>query len=89
MVRILNSQLADTLGNLLSRCTGQNLNPRQEFPQLHIEEFRQLKQDENAAKLIESVDNLAGGLFLKKFYPFVCSLKISNIMKFAHLLLEV
>ncbi|GBP89326.1 Methionine--tRNA ligase, mitochondrial [Eumeta japonica] len=32
LVRTINAELADTLGNLLSRCTGRALNPRCELP---------------------------------------------------------
>ncbi|XP_012542028.2 methionine--tRNA ligase, mitochondrial [Monomorium pharaonis] len=32
IVSILNSELADTLGNLVSRCTGKAVNPSREFP---------------------------------------------------------
>ncbi|KAL0129469.1 hypothetical protein PUN28_001627 [Cardiocondyla obscurior] len=32
IVNILNSELADTLGNLVSRCTGKAINPSKEFP---------------------------------------------------------
>ncbi|XP_037876497.1 methionine--tRNA ligase, mitochondrial [Bombyx mori] len=34
LINIANSELADTLGNLASRCCGAALNPRQEFPAL-------------------------------------------------------
>lgn len=65
MSRILNSELADTLGNLLNRCTSTLLNPRQEFPQLHYDEFRKLKETETASKLISMVEGLSS-----KFFPF-------------------
>lgn len=32
IVNILNSELADTLGNLVSRCAGKTINPSKEFP---------------------------------------------------------
>ncbi|XP_011341518.1 methionine--tRNA ligase, mitochondrial isoform X2 [Ooceraea biroi] len=32
IINILNSELADTLGNLVSRCTGKTINPSREFP---------------------------------------------------------
>lgn len=32
IVNILNSELADTLGNLVGRCTGKAVNPSKEFP---------------------------------------------------------
>ncbi|XP_011878831.1 PREDICTED: methionine--tRNA ligase, mitochondrial [Vollenhovia emeryi] len=32
IVNVLNSELADTLGNLVSRCTGKAVNPSKEFP---------------------------------------------------------
>lgn len=35
--RILNAELADKLGNLLNRCTGSSLNPRQVWPSINPE----------------------------------------------------
>lgn len=32
-MNVLNSELADTLGNLVSRCTGKTINPSREFPE--------------------------------------------------------
>lgn len=39
MAKVLNVELADTLGNLLSRVTGAALNPHQQFPPFHQEYF--------------------------------------------------
>ncbi|XP_077289916.1 methionyl-tRNA synthetase, mitochondrial [Arctopsyche grandis] len=63
MSQILNSELADTLGNLLNRCTSTLLNPRQEFPQLHYDEFRKMKENEATHKLISLVENLSETCF--------------------------
>ncbi|XP_038049947.1 methionine--tRNA ligase, mitochondrial-like [Patiria miniata] len=39
VLKLLNVELADNLGNLLSRVTGKALNPAQVFPQFHAELF--------------------------------------------------
>ncbi|BFF90563.1 methionine--tRNA ligase mitochondrial [Drosophila madeirensis] len=48
--RILNSELADTLGNLLSRACAKSLNPCQVYPQPHAEHLADLLQSVDAAK---------------------------------------
>jgi methionyl-tRNA synthetase len=58
--RILNSELADKFGNLLNRCTGASLNPRQVWPALSSESEKILC---GAAKqLIEEVSALPGNV---------------------------
>ncbi|EDV91633.1 methionine--tRNA ligase, mitochondrial [Drosophila grimshawi] len=60
-LRILNSELADTLGNLLSRACAKTLNPHQVYPASHVEHLPQLLQDLDAAKrLQEALLQLAG-----------------------------
>ncbi|XP_057651587.1 methionine--tRNA ligase, mitochondrial [Diorhabda carinulata] len=58
VTRILNSELADTLGNLLSRCTGTALNPKQIFPKLKSDVLDEMKQIDVTKKLIDSVQKL-------------------------------
>ncbi|XP_068153424.1 LOW QUALITY PROTEIN: methionine--tRNA ligase, mitochondrial [Drosophila tropicalis] len=59
-LRILNSELADTLGNLLSRACAKSLNPTQIYPALHSEELTELLHNLDAAKrLKESLLQLA------------------------------
>ncbi|XP_052867001.1 methionine--tRNA ligase, mitochondrial [Anopheles cruzii] len=53
VVRILNSELADTLGNLLSRCCGKALNPASVYPALNEEAFEQLKSIDITNRLLE------------------------------------
>ncbi|XP_044755655.1 methionine--tRNA ligase, mitochondrial [Coccinella septempunctata] len=57
-IRVLNAELADTLGNLLNRCTGEILNPNQEFPTIQSEVFEDIMQLDVAKKLKENVMNL-------------------------------
>ncbi|EDW81670.1 uncharacterized protein Dwil_GK10894 [Drosophila willistoni] len=52
-LRILNSELADTLGNLLSRACAKSLNPTQIYPALHSEELTELLHNLDAAKRLE------------------------------------
>uniref|UniRef100_A0A6V7IBZ4 Methionine--tRNA ligase, mitochondrial n=1 Tax=Bracon brevicornis TaxID=1563983 RepID=A0A6V7IBZ4_9HYME len=56
--RILNTELADTLGNLVSRCMGKAVNPRGEIPEPSAAHKHILNSDE-AANLIESLENLS------------------------------
>lgn len=58
LINVANSELADSLGNLASRCCGTALNPLQEFPALQPAEFTQLLQGEHAALLVEYVEAL-------------------------------
>lgn len=56
--RILNAELADTLGNLLSRCTGTALNPQQVFPAFDPDAFGLIYKEDVTRQLIENVSNL-------------------------------
>lgn len=58
LINVANSELADTLGNLASRCCGAALNPRGEFPPLHAEEFTACSHDHVTVKLLDSVERL-------------------------------
>ncbi|KAH8375892.1 hypothetical protein KR200_006401 [Drosophila serrata] len=51
--RILNSELADTLGNLLSRACAKSLNPRQIYPSVHDEHLADLLQSLDSAKRLQ------------------------------------
>lgn len=61
MKRIINSELADTFGNLLSRCCGKSLNPEQWYPTYSAEEVSQLTQQhgEIVERLLEGTSTLA------------------------------
>ncbi|XP_034116272.1 methionine--tRNA ligase, mitochondrial [Drosophila albomicans] len=52
-LRILNSELADTLGNLLSRACAKSLNPQQIYPAPHAEESSALLKELDAAKRMQ------------------------------------
>ncbi|VEN35851.1 unnamed protein product [Callosobruchus maculatus] len=58
VLRILNSELADTLGNLLNRCTGSALNPRQTFPTMDSAALATVRSLEVTKSLIEHISNL-------------------------------
>lgn len=58
ILRILNSELADTLGNLLSRCTGQALNPEQIFTRFIKVEFDKISNLEVTKNFVESTEKL-------------------------------
>ncbi|XP_075986597.1 methionyl-tRNA synthetase, mitochondrial [Anticarsia gemmatalis] len=58
LINVANSELADTLGNLASRCTGAALNPRHEFPPLHAAELAALATNQHASVLMQHVEEL-------------------------------
>nr|CAD7403107.1 unnamed protein product [Timema cristinae] len=57
VIRVLNAELADTLGNLLNRCCGKTVNPRQTFPKFCAQSQELYNQDE-AKRLVETVTDL-------------------------------
>lgn len=62
-LRILNSELADTLGNLLSRACAKSLNPQHIYPACHGEHLSTLLLELDAAKrLQETLLQLPGKL---------------------------
>lgn len=63
ILRMLNAELADTLGNLLNRCCGKTVNPHQQFPVFNQQDFEQYCQ-QNAATLIQSLTKLPGKTIL-------------------------
>lgn len=59
-MRILNSELADTLGNLLSRVCAKSVNNRQISPALHRSELDKLLQEDVTKKLVLLCESLPG-----------------------------
>ncbi|XP_050340257.1 methionine--tRNA ligase, mitochondrial [Bactrocera neohumeralis] len=57
-LRILNSELADTLGNLLSRACAKSLNPQQVYPRLHAAQLADLLQMDAAKRLQDSLQQI-------------------------------
>lgn len=64
VLRILNSELADTLGNLLSRCCGKALNPASLYPALDELAFERLKSYDVTNRLIEVLNEMPGKDFV-------------------------
>lgn len=60
VMRILNSELADTLGNLLSRACAKSVNRRHVFPTLDKSVFDELIQADTTKKLVHLVEGLPG-----------------------------
>ncbi|XP_031350428.1 methionine--tRNA ligase, mitochondrial-like [Photinus pyralis] len=60
LTRILNSELADTLGNLLSRCCSSALNPNQVFPEIDSEAFERVASMDVTKKIMDAVMKLPG-----------------------------
>ncbi|XP_011202671.2 methionine--tRNA ligase, mitochondrial [Bactrocera dorsalis] len=57
-LRILNSELADTLGNLLSRACAKSLNPQQVYPRLHAVQLADLVQMDAAKRLQDALQQI-------------------------------
>ncbi|XP_031787008.1 methionine--tRNA ligase, mitochondrial isoform X2 [Nasonia vitripennis] len=64
VLNILNSELADTLGNLVSRCTGKVVNPKSEIPSAAI--YAKELKSEPAETLRKSMESL--GEITKQHY---------------------
>ncbi|XP_066247998.1 methionine--tRNA ligase, mitochondrial [Euwallacea similis] len=60
VLRLLNAELADTLGNLLSRCCSKALNPDQKFPALNTDSFNRVSSLDVTKKLLENIQQLPG-----------------------------
>ncbi|XP_055629470.1 methionine--tRNA ligase, mitochondrial [Toxorhynchites rutilus septentrionalis] len=58
IIRILNAELADTLGNLLSRCCGKALNPEAVVPSFDQETFQELKSLDTTKRLLDLLQAL-------------------------------
>ncbi|XP_017464754.1 PREDICTED: methionine--tRNA ligase, mitochondrial isoform X1 [Rhagoletis zephyria] len=57
-LRILNSELADTLGNLLSRACAKSLNPQQVYPRLHAVQVDDLLRMDAAKRLQDALQQI-------------------------------
>lgn len=55
-MKIINSELADTFGNLVSRCTGKAVNPNREIP--HPLKYVNSLKSESANKVKNSIESL-------------------------------
>lgn len=59
-MRILNAELADTLGNLLSRVCSKALNPRQVYPRFHTAQLREILKTSNGRQLRDVLQQFEG-----------------------------
>lgn len=55
---MLNAELADTMGNLLSRACAKSLNPRQQFPHVDLEQLNELIKFDTCKILFERLTEL-------------------------------
>uniref|UniRef100_A0A182Y774 Methionine--tRNA ligase, mitochondrial n=1 Tax=Anopheles stephensi TaxID=30069 RepID=A0A182Y774_ANOST len=58
ILRVLNSELADTLGNLLSRCCGKALNAASVFPAIDKDAFEALKAVDATKRMLEALEEM-------------------------------
>lgn len=70
-MRILNSELADTLGNLLSRACAKSVNKRQISPALDRAEFEKLLQMDVTKNLVNLVEMLPGKPTILEFFFYL------------------
>lgn len=57
--RILNAELADTLGNLLNRCCGKAINPNLSYPKLNVASIESLSTDPYFVDLDQKLEGLS------------------------------
>lgn len=60
VIRVLNSELADTFGNLLSRACAKTLNPKQIYPPAHADQLSELIKLDVCKALMEKVSEISG-----------------------------
>ncbi|XP_053658730.1 methionine--tRNA ligase, mitochondrial [Anopheles marshallii] len=58
ILRVLNSELADTLGNLLSRCCGKALNAASIFPAVDVDALEALKEVDATKRMLEALEEM-------------------------------
>ena len=56
---MLNAELADTMGNLLSRACAKTLNPHQQFPKVDLEQLNELIKTDACKILFERLTELS------------------------------
>ncbi|XP_055698031.1 methionine--tRNA ligase, mitochondrial [Phlebotomus papatasi] len=81
--RFLNAELADTLGNLLSRCCAKSLNPQQIWPEFDPEVFRELFEVDATKRLIELLEMLPQKSF-SHFQEGSFHLVVDSVMSSLH-----
>lgn len=67
-MRILNAELADTMGNLLSRVCAKSLNPRQIYPRVHTAQLRDILTTDSAKHLWDCLEQLDGKWIFLYFF---------------------
>ena len=72
MVNYLNSEVCNTLGNLLNRCTSKSINSSQTFPPLNTEFYESVATQEGR-QLINDLQQLPGLLYLNTIGRLYCS----------------
>ncbi|XP_011504402.1 PREDICTED: methionine--tRNA ligase, mitochondrial-like [Ceratosolen solmsi marchali] len=78
ILNVLNSELADTFGNLISRCTGKMVNPMNQIPSIEI--YVNNLTSEPAMKLRNNIESL--GKIAQQYYEsFHISYVIEAVMK--------
>ena len=62
MIRILNSELADSFGNLLSRCSGPVINPNSLYPKYHNDVMEEIFRKSELDEFFGQITTIAGNL---------------------------
>ena len=71
ITKLLNTELADNLGNMLNRVTGVKVNPSQTYPPFHVDLFPlyttsspQCRASSEDYELLNAMNNLTGQYFV-------------------------
>lgn len=82
-IRILNAELADTLGNLLSRGCAKVINEKQTVPPLNADAFQQLLQNDITKKLVDQLQALPDDC-AHHFDSYNFHFVVDNVFKVLH-----
>ena len=79
MISYLNSELCNTLGNLLNRCTSKSINSSQIYPPLNNSIYDSMCNEE-WSELMHNLRELPGGFIRHLAYPVPWNLQIERIL---------
>lgn len=79
----MNSELADTFGNLLSRACAKTLNPSQKFPEVHKEQLSEIIKMDACKVLLEKISELPA-LAHQHYSSYSFHLVVDSVMALLH-----
>lgn len=84
LLRILNSELADTLGNLMSRTCAKSLNPNQEYTSVDEHQLQELLKLDITKRLIERL-SLLPSICFQQYSQYNFHLVVDSVIAVLHL----